>query len=66
MDEVSSYVGMRTVGTARDEAGHLRITLNGTPRFQLGPLDLLTLTRTLTLTLTLPPTRHAALPTGSP
>jgi hypothetical protein len=39
VDEVSSYVGMRTVGTARDAAGHLRITLNGAPRFQLGPLD---------------------------
>ena len=39
VDEVTSYVGMRTVGTARDAAGHLRITLNGAPRFQLGPLD---------------------------
>ena len=26
-------------GTARDEAGHLRLTLNGAPRFHLGPLD---------------------------
>ena len=39
VDEVTSYAGMRTVGTMRDAAGHLRLTLNGASRFQLGPLD---------------------------
>lgn len=39
VDEVSSYIGIRTVGKTRDENGHLRFTLNGETIFPLGPLD---------------------------
>ena len=39
VDEVSSYIGIRTVGKTRDENGHLRFTLNGETIFHLGPLD---------------------------
>jgi beta-galactosidase len=39
VDRVSSYAGIRTVGKARDEAGHLRFTLNDKPIFHWGPLD---------------------------
>ena len=39
VDEVSSYIGIRTVGKTRDEDGHLRFTLNGETIFHLGPLD---------------------------
>ncbi len=38
-DRVQSYFGMRTIGLARDANGFQRIALNGTPVFQLGPLD---------------------------
>ena len=38
-DSVGSYFGMRTIGLARDANGFQRIALNGTPVFQLGPLD---------------------------
>jgi hypothetical protein len=38
-DRVDSYFGMRTIGLARDANGFQRIALNGTPVFQLGPLD---------------------------
>ena len=36
---VQSYAGIRTVGKARDKAGHLRFTLNGKEIFHFGPLD---------------------------
>lgn len=39
VDSVKSYTGLRTVGKARDKDGHLRITLNGKPIFNWGPLD---------------------------
>ncbi len=39
LDQVQSYAGIRTVGKARDAAGHLRFTLNGEPIFHWGPLD---------------------------
>ena len=39
VDEVKSYAAMRSVGTARDESGHLRLQLNGRNYFQYGPLD---------------------------
>ncbi|HEC03824.1 MAG TPA: glycoside hydrolase family 2 [Phycisphaerales bacterium] len=39
LDAVKSYVGMRKVGIGKDEAGLLRIMLNGEPVFQYGPLD---------------------------
>ena len=39
LDSVSSYVGMRKVGIGKDDAGLLRIILNGEPVFQYGPLD---------------------------
>jgi len=39
LDAVDSYAGIRTVGKRRDEAGHLRFTLNGREIFHLGPLD---------------------------
>ena len=38
-DEVASYVGMRKVSLARDDAGFTRICLNAKPIFQVGPLD---------------------------
>lgn len=39
IDTVETYTGIRTVGTTRDEAGHLRFTLNGKEIFHWGPLD---------------------------
>jgi hypothetical protein len=39
VDSVASYFGMRTVGKGRDARGFERITLNGRPVFQVGPLD---------------------------
>jgi hypothetical protein len=39
IDRVDSYFGMRTVGMAKDRNGFQRIALNGTPVFQVGPLD---------------------------
>lgn len=38
-DRVTSYAGIRTLGKERDEAGHLRFTLNGRPLFHWGTLD---------------------------
>src|SRR5262245_23354840 len=39
VDEVSSYAGLRTVGTVRDSRGRPRIALNGKITFLHGPLD---------------------------
>ncbi len=39
LDRVKSYAGIRSVGKAVDENGHLRFTLNGEPIFHWGPLD---------------------------
>ncbi|NNJ27385.1 sulfatase-like hydrolase/transferase [Alienimonas chondri] len=39
VDTVQSYVGVREVGTEKDENGDLRLTLNGEPLFHWGPLD---------------------------
>ncbi|TWU40987.1 glycoside hydrolase family 2 protein [Novipirellula artificiosorum] len=39
IDEIDSYVGIRTVGKTTDENGNLRFTLNGETIFHLGPLD---------------------------
>lgn len=39
IDRVRSYAGIRKVGKARDEDGHLRFTLNGREVFHWGPLD---------------------------
>lgn len=39
LDQAMSYTGIRSLGKVRDENGHLRFTLNGTPVFHLGPLD---------------------------
>ncbi len=39
VDEVVSYVGLRSVGKVRDAEGHWRFTLNGKPIFHWGPLD---------------------------
>lgn len=39
VDKVQSYAGLRKVGTARDDEGHLRLTLNDEIVFQFGPLD---------------------------
>jgi len=39
IDEVASYFGMRSVGLGPGEEGTTRITLNGEPLFQYGPLD---------------------------
>ena len=39
VDAVTSYFGMRTVGVGTDANGFRRITLNGAPVFQVGPLD---------------------------
>ena len=39
VDEVNSYFAMRSFGTQRDESGMVRLTLNGKPIFQFGPLD---------------------------
>jgi hypothetical protein len=38
-DEVSSYAGLRTIGTVRDPQGRPRIALNGKITFLHGPLD---------------------------
>ncbi|WP_337177637.1 sugar-binding domain-containing protein [Paludisphaera sp.] len=38
-DAVGSYFGMRKIELGRDEAGVLRLMLNGKPLFQYGPLD---------------------------
>ncbi len=38
-DRVTSYAGMRSVGTATDLDGHPRITLNGEPMLHVGVLD---------------------------
>ena len=39
VDEVSSYVGMRSVSVAEAEDGHTRLFLNGEPIFHMGLLD---------------------------
>lgn len=39
VDEVKGYAAMREIGVIRDKAGHKRMTLNGEPLFQYGPLD---------------------------
>ncbi|RCS53999.1 glycoside hydrolase family 2 [Bremerella cremea] len=39
LDSVGTYAGIRSVGTVRDDAGHLRFTLNGEVIFHWGPLD---------------------------
>src|SRR6185503_4538158 len=39
VDEVSSYAGLRTIGTVRDAKGRPRIALNGKITFLHGPLD---------------------------
>jgi beta-galactosidase len=39
LDQVQSYAGIRSVGKARDAAGHWRFTLNGKPLFHYGTLD---------------------------
>lgn len=38
-DGVASYFGMRKISLGKDEAGFLRLFLNGAPFFQFGPLD---------------------------
>ncbi|WP_328360183.1 glycoside hydrolase family 2 [Mycobacterium sp. NBC_00419] len=39
LDAVSSYAGLRTIGTVRDAKGRPRIVLNGAITFLHGPLD---------------------------
>lgn len=39
IDSVQSYAAMRNVGSARDENGIMRLTLNHKPIFHFGPLD---------------------------
>lgn len=39
VDEVESYVGMRSVSVREAEDGHMRLFLNGKPLFQMGLLD---------------------------
>lgn len=39
IDDVTSYVGMRSVALGQDEHGRTRILLNGKPYFMFGPLD---------------------------
>jgi len=39
LDTVTSYAGIREVGTVRDPDGHLRFTLNGEVIFHFGTLD---------------------------
>ena len=39
IDAVQSYFAMRSFGTQRDANGIVRLTLNGKPIFQFGPLD---------------------------
>ena len=38
-DQVESYFGLRKISMARDDRGRLRMQLNNTNYFQLGPLD---------------------------
>ncbi len=38
-DDITSYVGMRSVAVGKDENGFNRILLNGRPYFMCGPLD---------------------------
>jgi hypothetical protein len=39
VDEVKSYFAMRKISMARDDKGRLRMQLNNTNYFQIGPLD---------------------------
>ncbi|MFB6249074.1 MAG: sugar-binding domain-containing protein, partial [Salinibacter sp.] len=39
VDKVDSYFGMRSVGVGKGPKGKTRLTLNGEPLFQFGPLD---------------------------
>jgi hypothetical protein len=39
VDKVDTYFAIRTVGVGKDEAGVMRLLLNGKPLFQVGPLD---------------------------
>lgn len=39
MDQVASYTAMRSIGKVQDAHGIWRMTLNGKPVFQYGPLD---------------------------
>ena len=39
VDTVESYAGLRKIEVAKDDAGVLRLFLNGKPLFQYGPLD---------------------------
>jgi len=39
VDQVTSYVGMRSVSVAEAQDGHMRLFLNGEPIFHIGPLD---------------------------
>jgi hypothetical protein len=39
VDQVKSYFGMRKISMARDDKGRLRMQLNNTNYFQIGPLD---------------------------
>ncbi len=39
LDRVTSYAGIRSVGSLRDDDGNLRFTLNGEPIFHWGTLD---------------------------
>ncbi len=38
-DQVTSYAGIREIALKPDDAGRLRLALNGEPLFQFGPLD---------------------------
>lgn len=39
VDQVSSYVGIRSIAKVRDSEGRWQLTLNGQPIFHWGPLD---------------------------
>jgi len=39
VDKVESYAAMRKISTMKDDAGIVRLCLNGEPLFQFGPLD---------------------------
>ncbi|TDJ71425.1 MAG: beta-galactosidase [Planctomycetota bacterium] len=39
LDRVTSYIGLRSIELAKDDAGVLRLFLNGAPLFQYGLLD---------------------------
>lgn len=39
IDSVDGYTAVREISTTQDKWGHLRMTLNGIPLFQFGPLD---------------------------